>query len=152
MPGWDIRVLHRNNVLDYLIEDVDIPKEIWNGKHVQTQADMIRFALIRKYGGLWLDATIVLRDNIIKKYMSGHDEWFGYNEEIFVCSTPNAYSVTKMHAQMYRTEAATDIRRNFLKSYYNITNDYHFPQRYYTWINDYANKEEQNFPKIRHIL
>ena len=64
-------VLDRENVRDY----VTFPDEVWQrvteGKlRVQHLADMVRVQLIRKYGGLWLDASIFCHREIPEEVFS----------------------------------------------------------------------------------
>jgi mannosyltransferase OCH1-like enzyme len=51
-PSWDVRVLSDASVADF----VDIPPHRVDRK-IQWRADLIRMALLRDYGGVWVDAT-----------------------------------------------------------------------------------------------
>lgn len=51
-PSWDVRVLSDSNVGEF----VDLPPHR-NDRKIQWRADLIRIALLRKYGGVWVDAT-----------------------------------------------------------------------------------------------
>lgn len=133
MPGWDVRMVHEHNVGEFLIEGIDFPKQTWQEEKKQTQSDMIRFALVRKYGGMWLDATTILRRNVLAEQMDEKDEWFAcssFKREIFAfASIPNGFVVSKMHAQLYNIiKQGRENRAHYLKTKYNITNLYHFPQ------------------------
>lgn len=143
MPGWDIHIVHKNTVRDYLIEGVDYPREVWNERHVQTQSDMFRFALVRKYGGLWLDGTTILKDNVVEKYMNASHDWFGYKDEIFAFASPqHGYTITVLHARMFEVLKHGENRVDFLADKYNIGKDktYHFPQRILAYDVDHCTR------------
>ena len=60
-----IKLLDKDNIRDY----VSFSDDVWNrvekgGLKVQHLADMIRVQLIRKYGGLWLDASVFCHKEI----------------------------------------------------------------------------------------
>lgn len=59
-PHFKVNVINKKNLYDYL--DKDEADYIINWKHidnVQKLADLIRLKLLLKYGGVWLDASIV---------------------------------------------------------------------------------------------
>eukprot|EP01065_Artemidia_motanka_P005294 TRINITY_DN12568_c0_g1_i2.p1 TRINITY_DN12568_c0_g1~~TRINITY_DN12568_c0_g1_i2.p1 ORF type:complete len:280 (+),score=101.97 TRINITY_DN12568_c0_g1_i2:242-1081(+) len=60
-PGWDVRILCRRSVWQYLGE-ADLPNQ-WRaiGSH-QLASDAVRLALLSRYGGAYLDAAIILRE------------------------------------------------------------------------------------------
>ena len=75
LPDYDLRVLTWNNIKDY----VDLPQVIYDkfaagwiaGAHF---SDILRLALLSKYGGFWVDSTVYCSDdrlvrNIEKKNM-----------------------------------------------------------------------------------
>ena len=75
LPDYEVRVLTWNNLKDY----VDLPRVIYDkfsagwiaGAHF---SDILRLALLSKYGGLWVDSTVYCSDdrlvrNIEKKNM-----------------------------------------------------------------------------------
>ena len=56
-PGWKIRMLDHNTIGKYLnLDSFYVPLEI--DSYYQKKADMIRLALLEKYGGVWMDSTI----------------------------------------------------------------------------------------------
>lgn len=57
-PGWEIRVLDQDTVWQY-ISKADLPAGFDNLK-VQHRSDAIRLALLVEYGGVWMDATLLL--------------------------------------------------------------------------------------------
>lgn len=64
-----VNMITKENVAQY----ISFPDEVWNqfysGKlRIQHLADMIRVQLIRKYGGIWLDASIYCNGRIPEEY------------------------------------------------------------------------------------
>ncbi|WP_245505515.1 capsular polysaccharide synthesis protein [Rhizobium sp. BK068] len=51
-PSWDVRILSDANAAEF----VNVPPPKSNRK-IQWRADLIRVALLRDYGGVWVDAT-----------------------------------------------------------------------------------------------
>lgn len=56
-PEWNIVLLDANNIKEYL-EDADYIMDPKKGVHFATRADIIRLALLYKYGGVWADANV----------------------------------------------------------------------------------------------
>jgi len=57
-PNYEIKQLNRNNIENY----VNMP-ENWQNLKSYRQADVLRLKLLEKYGGIWMDASILLLDN-----------------------------------------------------------------------------------------
>ena len=60
MPGWDVRFVTDETVLQY-IDQSDFPLQ-YKGLSPAHRADWIRLRLLEKYGGVWLDAGIIIND------------------------------------------------------------------------------------------
>ncbi len=60
LPNWDIKLITKETLHEY-IDPSTIPSKIDN-YGVQHRADWYRVALLKKYGGMWLDASIVIND------------------------------------------------------------------------------------------
>ena len=58
---WNVILLNRNTVYK-LISKNDIPNKLDLLLYKQSKADWIRLYLLKKYGGLWMDISIVLND------------------------------------------------------------------------------------------
>lgn len=79
--GAEVIVITKNNIASY----IDIPQYIFEKKDkgwisFAQLSDIIRFFLLEKYGGLWLDATIYTAQDIPKDYFSynffsQHTKW-----------------------------------------------------------------------------
>jgi len=59
-PGWDVRVLSRAALPDFLSE-ADLPNRFQHLFSPQTASDCVRLALLARYGGVWLDVNVLLR-------------------------------------------------------------------------------------------
>ena len=57
-PDWNIILLDKNNIKEYL-EDVDYIMDLKKEVQLATRADIIRLALLYKYGGVWADANVL---------------------------------------------------------------------------------------------
>lgn len=133
LKGWDIRIVHKESVSEYLNENEDFPPTLWEEPYIAHQADMIRFALIRKYGGVWLDATTIIRANMLDTFRDRTTDWFGYGNgtpEIFAFASPKGgRTITKFHKRMLRVMNWGQDRKENLEKVFNITVAYTFPQR-----------------------
>ena len=58
--NWRIVMLNNNNVKDYIDKNEYPPK--YNTLTIQAQSDWLRLKLLQKYGGLWIDAGIIIND------------------------------------------------------------------------------------------
>jgi hypothetical protein len=54
-PGWNVVVLDAESAHDYI--EIDLPEAKLRSLAVQHLSDLIRLALLLKYGGVWADAT-----------------------------------------------------------------------------------------------
>lgn len=67
LPGYEIKILDYKTLKDYLEEDL-YSKIICKNMSLSMQADAIRVALLKKYGGLWMDTdSIILNGNFTKE-------------------------------------------------------------------------------------
>ena len=108
-PEWEIRLVHATTVSTWLDEGEDYPAEAWN-RTAANQSDLFGIALLRRYGGLYLDATIVLTqslgwlEQLFASLRTGH---FGYKThenkpEIFaVASVAHGHCITAWWRTMY---------------------------------------------------
>ena len=75
-PNYKIKLLNKNNIENY----VNMP-ENWQKLPSYRQADVLRLKLLEKYGGIWMDASILLLDN--------PDNFVGGNITLFTTPTTN---------------------------------------------------------------
>lgn len=74
LPDWDIRVLNEKSALE-----LDLPKpQKYSQLTTTARSDSLRIALLWKFGGLWMDASIMLLDNLnwLKQYEHLPAFWF----------------------------------------------------------------------------
>jgi hypothetical protein len=57
-PDWEIRALTRNDVSQWLAEDTLLSMIAGKTLEPETSSDVIRIALLRRYGGVWADSTV----------------------------------------------------------------------------------------------
>ena len=58
---YDVNVLNKNTVKQYLDLDLDV---LVTKMPMANLSDLIRLKLLQKYGGIWMDASIILENNI----------------------------------------------------------------------------------------
>ena len=103
LPEWDIRLLNNNTLEKYHI----LKPSTYNQLISTTKSDVIRLNLLYKYGGVWLDASVLLHQNFdwIENHIQlySKNEYFQYkipweNREennFIVVLTENNYSIGK---------------------------------------------------------
>lgn len=89
LPEAEIVIIDENNYRKY----VDLPKYIiekYNKKIITRThfSDILRFALLHKYGGMWIDATVFCTGNSEYKYITAND-FFTYQDGWFNKDTIN---------------------------------------------------------------
>ncbi|CAK9018402.1 Glycosyltransferase afumC (Fumihopaside A biosynthesis cluster protein C) [Durusdinium trenchii] len=58
-PHWDVRILQKSTVLEYLLEE-ELPNRFFDMTSHQTASDAVRLGVLSRYGGVWLDVNILL--------------------------------------------------------------------------------------------
>ena len=98
-PNYEICYLNKNNIEDYI---TNMP-ENWQSLPPYRQADVLRLKLLEKYGGIWMDASILLLENP-DKFVGGDVTLFTtptttnadpVYENWFIASTPNNEIIKK---------------------------------------------------------
>ena len=74
---WKIIVLNKITIHDWLDEDIDFPKNIFDEKACH-QSDLFGTALLYKYGGIWMDANIIVTKEL--DWILEYNNWFCYSE------------------------------------------------------------------------
>lgn len=134
--NWSINILNHDTVKLFLKEDEDYPKNIFTDCP-QHQSDMFGAALLNHYGGIWMDANIIMTgsiDFVLQK------DWFGYyynkNPEVFFYATyrnnPAIYNIHSLFYKIFSIEKCN--REKFLKEQYNITDNYLYPQKLINYL------------------
>jgi len=128
---WIINVLNDSNINDYL--DIETFPKNYDTLQVQHKADFIRLKVLEKYGGIWMDACIIINskenfeylynDNINNKYeitlftLYDKDESFKYHQY-----TENWFIIAPLNSKIIRLwleefEYAINIGFNEYKKY-----------------------------------
>lgn len=82
-PFYEITVLNKKNIKKYItISDDILEHPIYNDSHARF-ADLIRFCVLAENGGLWLDSTIILTENVDKWLFNKEAEFAGFYLEQF---------------------------------------------------------------------
>ncbi|CAE8640076.1 unnamed protein product [Polarella glacialis] len=61
-PGWDVRLLGLHNVYEFLSE-AELPNR-FSEMQLSLASDGVRLALLARYGGVWLDTSVILRSSL----------------------------------------------------------------------------------------
>lgn len=68
---FEVKLLNENTVLDY----INLPEKINHVPYIMQKADYIRYALLQKYGGIWLDIDCILLRDIDAAVLPYLDEY-----------------------------------------------------------------------------
>ena len=115
--NYKLVILNDNNINDY----IDIPKYILEKykKKIITKAhfsDIIRVMLLENYGGIWIDATVLLLNQIPKNILDSDFFCFRTNDSIRNVSTNNWFLKSKKNFFIIK------IVSNFLQDYWKYEN------------------------------
>ena len=115
-PTWTIHLLNNNNLQTYLHPN-DLPSTFYNDIETpQYSSDIVRVIMLYTYGGVWLDASIVLLkplDWVLHEYTTKDIDYLGYYmpnfttntnfkiiESWFISSKPNTMFLKLVYGQM----------------------------------------------------
>lgn len=62
-PHWDVRIVQQSTVHEYLSE-AELPNRFYQMVSHQTASDAVRLGLMARYGGVWMDVSILLRTDL----------------------------------------------------------------------------------------
>jgi mannosyltransferase OCH1-like enzyme len=104
---WKINVLDKNNISKFINVN-EINNDFWNISPIQSRADIIRSLLLQKYGGVWVDATLICMKPLDKWLFNHFDindnnDFFSFKKlylkisisNWFLVSHPNNYIINK---------------------------------------------------------
>lgn len=77
---WNLKVITKHTVTNYIPEWWDMIKEFNVSRIVQHRADLLRLMLLERYGGVWTDATvypIAPIEEIVDEYVN-HTDFFAF--------------------------------------------------------------------------
>lgn len=79
--GYKLHVITESNISDYVIIPDFVKKKLSQGIMAQTQfSDILRTALLYRYGGIWMDATCLLSQPIPNKVLNAQLFMFQANK------------------------------------------------------------------------
>lgn len=90
LPDFEINILNQNNLKIYLPEILEKRKEL----PLANYTDLIRLELLYKYGGIWMDASILLTENLdwlFKLKKEHHTDLIGFYSDY--CTTNYDYPI-----------------------------------------------------------
>eukprot|EP00439_Symbiodinium_sp_Y106_P062613 s2835_g9.t1 len=64
-PHWDVRILQKSTVMEYLTED-ELPNRFMDMTSHQTASDAVRLGVLCRYGGVWMDVNILVCGSLDK--------------------------------------------------------------------------------------
>lgn len=125
--NWNHIILNNNNITDY----IDMPDVIINllkNKKIKYchYADYIRLALLATYGGIWMDATIFLTDNIPSEILQSHFFVFenfetNINHKKWINYCPPAFGFNSLFKfKAYNYFIKSDINNELIKEYADL--------------------------------
>lgn len=136
LPDWEIMILNENTIWNY-INKSEVPKNYDNLDSVQRKKDVIALILLKKYGGVWMDASILViddslnnwfKDMMIKydtviyetpQYESGIEMWF-------VISKSKSYFIEQwskifnMELEKYIDKGKINLKQSYIKKQIQI--------------------------------
>eukprot|EP00421_Protoceratium_reticulatum_P018495 CAMPEP_0168397844 /NCGR_PEP_ID=MMETSP0228-20121227/21273_1 /TAXON_ID=133427 /ORGANISM="Protoceratium reticulatum, Strain CCCM 535 (=CCMP 1889)" /LENGTH=325 /DNA_ID=CAMNT_0008411329 /DNA_START=55 /DNA_END=1028 /DNA_ORIENTATION=- len=62
-PHWDVRIIQKSTVHEY-VSQVELPNRFMQMLSHQTASDCVRLALLSRYGGVYMDVSILLRSGL----------------------------------------------------------------------------------------
>ncbi len=91
-PSYKIIILNKNNINKYITKiNHDVLKHpIYNDSHTRF-ADLVRFCVLAENGGVWIDSTIILKENLDKWLFNKEGEFSGFYINSF--TTKNTFPI-----------------------------------------------------------
>ena len=129
--NWDIHIVTPENVSTYLKPGVDIPKNLMRDEEPAKQSDMIRFALLYKYGGVYIDATTLMTYPGVAWMRTNYRDWFSFDGEInIIASAPKGRVISILYPAMFQMLSwKRGVERfKMIRKTYNITSPYLYTQ------------------------
>ena len=152
-PDYKLYIINKNNVSNFI--NLDKYNFNFNDKLLNTPAyfsDILRILLLSKYGGIWLDASLILWkriDNIIKEndklvLIRNHNNDNGYNnkgfESWFIASVPNNSYINQIKKILIDLNTYEKIN-SFIKKIYktikiqkNVRKEYHLIYHIFSYV------------------
>lgn len=108
-PDFEINNLDKNNINDF----IKLPNELETIPDIPMQctSDIIRLLLLKKYGGIWIDATVFMNMNLanfIEQYNYESLFFFRWENKTavsnwFICANKNSYIIEKLSYEFQKS-------------------------------------------------
>ena len=110
LPEYEIVVLDYSNLDNWLGKNF-FDKSLFKNFSLPKQADAIRCAVLKKYGGIWMDCDTIITTDNVKEFLSIDSSFVLIGNHIgFIKATQNADILNKWLSGLY-------FRINFYKQY-----------------------------------
>eukprot|EP01084_Bolivina_argentea_P317555 550602_1 len=133
-PEWKIILLNENNVNEYILKS-DLPKywDYYSGQYARL-TDFMRLYLLCKYGGAWLDASIILNKKLTdifplnnKKY----EFWGGYADHNM---SPSKSFIVTPESWLLISRPGNKFICLWYDEFYYYLNNYSTTNKYITYL------------------
>lgn len=95
LPDYEIVTLDYSNLKDWLGENV-FPQVLYDRFSLPIQADAIRCAVLKKYGGIWMDVDTIITSSNINKILDFNTDFAIIEPHIcFICAKENSFILKK---------------------------------------------------------
>lgn len=125
-PNWDVHLIDWNNLSNY-IKDIDYIYDDSKDISFQAISDIVRLSLLKNYGGVWADSTLLCMQPLDHWFMdalhpSGMWMYHGHGAEMnsdlgpaswFILSEKKGYLITKWKKACDRFWAKNNNARNY---------------------------------------
>lgn len=115
-PSWRV-IMVTNNILPIYLKSSELPANFYDGVETsQYSSDIVRIAILYKFGGIWLDASIKLLkslDWVVDEFNNTNIDYLGYQmpsfttntykpviESWFIASKPNTTFLQHVYKEM----------------------------------------------------
>ena len=95
LPEYEIIILSYRNI-DHWLDKNFYDNNLFSNFSLPKQADAIRCAVLRKYGGIWFDTDTIITSDKIQQVINIESEFILIGRHIgFIIAQPNAYILRK---------------------------------------------------------
>jgi hypothetical protein len=146
-PSWKVIILTNKNLSRFLKTN-ELPEKFYDGIETpQYSSDIVRIAILIKYGGVWLDASIKLLkslDWVIHEFNNTNIDYLGYQmpsfttnkhkpiiESWFIASKPNTKFLKEVYKEMRSAFGRREQYVNRVKKLIDLQN---IPEKYKVYL------------------